>query len=327
MEPIDYTPVRISPANWAEHAEALSRIRHAVFMLEQGVSTDEEWDGKDEAAHHWLAWDADGEPLGTARLLPDGQLGRMAVLESHRGRGVGSALLRAVIAHARAAGMAALTLNAQRQAIPLYQRHGFDIVGEVFDDAGMPHWPMRLILDPPAHSTTDNRTPTADSSTHPVDAVDNLPEHCEGFDAVQRAAMELVGNARRELLLFSSRLLPEVFDHDIVTRTLAASCLDSRELEVLLLVRDGDHLGRCHHRLLAQQQRMPSRIAVKLLDPAIHTDCAEFLAVDGIGVLELRTDNGTLWRHAPRLATELRREFLELWRVASTDPNLRRLLL
>ncbi len=86
----------------------------------------------------------DGEPLGTGRLLPDGHIGRMAVIAPWRGRGVGDAILRTLVEAGAERGHGQLRLNAQLSAIGFYERLGFEALGPVFDDAGIPHRAMRL---------------------------------------------------------------------------------------------------------------------------------------------------------------------------------------
>lgn len=130
-------------ARWPADAGALRAVREAVFVEEQGVPAALEWDGRDAEGWHWLAEDAAGRPVGTARLLPTGQIGRMAVLPGWRRRGVGTALLRAVLRDAPACGVGALWLNAQCSAEAFYARAGFAAEGPVFAEAGIPHRSMR----------------------------------------------------------------------------------------------------------------------------------------------------------------------------------------
>jgi predicted GNAT family N-acyltransferase len=91
-------------------------------------------------------FDRAGRLLGTGRLLPDGHVGRMAVLPQARGTGVGSALLAALLQAARARGDREVALSAQTHAIPFYERFGFVVEGEEYDDAGIPHRRMRRAL-------------------------------------------------------------------------------------------------------------------------------------------------------------------------------------
>lgn len=138
---------RIEPASWPQDRDALRAVRETVFVEEQGVPLSLEWDDQDAIARHLLARDATGQPIGTARLLPDGHIGRMAVLADWRGKGVGSALLQAVLAQARQHGLTQVMLNAQCSALGFYERLGFVAEGPVFDDAGIPHRRMRLSLN------------------------------------------------------------------------------------------------------------------------------------------------------------------------------------
>lgn len=126
-------------ADWINDAERLGSVRTAVFIREQRVPADMEWDGLDETAIHVIAEDSSGAAIGTARLLPGGQIGRMAVLAPWRNRGVGRLLLRRVLDIARTEGCAHLFLNAQISARAFYERQGFHAVGDVFDEAGIPH--------------------------------------------------------------------------------------------------------------------------------------------------------------------------------------------
>ena len=140
-------PSRVRTADWQHDATALMAVRSTVFVVEQKVPPELEWDGRDGDADHWLAEDAGGAPIGVARLLGSGQVGRMAVLPAWRHRGVGRALLDAVLRDAARHGIAELWLNAQCTAEPFYTRAGFAPEGAVFDEAGIPHRRMRRRLE------------------------------------------------------------------------------------------------------------------------------------------------------------------------------------
>lgn len=136
-------PLRIELGAWDRLRAAAEPIRFAVFVEEQSVPAEIELDEFDAVSLHALAFDASGVAVGTGRLLPDGHIGRMAVLPRARGAGVGSAMLRALMDAARARGMREVMLNAQTHAMPFYARFGFAPEGEEFDDAGIPHRAMR----------------------------------------------------------------------------------------------------------------------------------------------------------------------------------------
>ena len=117
-------------------------IRMEVFVREQNVPADLEMDDNDALCLHAVAYDADGQPLGTGRLLPDGHIGRMAVLGRARGKGVGGAILKGLMDKARERGDEKVVLSAQTHAAEFYLAHGFAMAGDVFYEAGIPHIEM-----------------------------------------------------------------------------------------------------------------------------------------------------------------------------------------
>ena len=132
----------IAETDWVHDAPRLAAVRRTVFIDEQGVPEAMEWDEHDAAARHFLAVADDGTPIGCARLLPGGHLGRMAVLPAWRGHGIGRALLAAIEAAARMRGYALLRLSAQTHAAGFYARAGFGAVGAEYAEAGIPHVAM-----------------------------------------------------------------------------------------------------------------------------------------------------------------------------------------
>ncbi len=138
--------VRVELGDWPSMRSSAEPVRYAVFVEEQKVPAEIELDEFDPVSVHALALDGQGRALGTGRLLPDGHIGRMAVLKQARGRGVGSALLRRLIDAARLRGDRQLVLSAQTHAIAFYARFGFVAEGEVYDDAGIPHQRMRRVF-------------------------------------------------------------------------------------------------------------------------------------------------------------------------------------
>ena len=129
--------------------EACVALRRAVFIVEQGISEEDEIDDLDGVGIHILAQD-DGEPVGTARLLisgTTGKIGRICVLKSHRGTGLGAAIVNHSVDVLKARGdLDRIALGAQEYAIGFYEKLGFQVCGPIYDDAGIPHREMEIIL-------------------------------------------------------------------------------------------------------------------------------------------------------------------------------------
>ncbi|MCY1286958.1 Acetyltransferase [compost metagenome] len=133
--------IHVRVADWQKDNADLRRIREAVFIAEQSVAPELEWDAEDADAVHFLAFERD-YAIGTARLLPDGHIGRVSVLKDWRGLKVGDRLLQAAIAEAERRGLKRQMLSAQVHATAFYERHGFKIVSSEFLEAGIPHVDM-----------------------------------------------------------------------------------------------------------------------------------------------------------------------------------------
>lgn len=140
--PVDIVEYRIESGDWSTLGCAAMQVREPVFVREQGVPVDIERDAHDATSHHVVAFGPDGEPIGTGRLLPDGHVGRLAVLKRWRGRGVGAALFERLLGMASAASMQHLELHAQTHAAGFYTRYGFAATGSEFYEAGLPHITM-----------------------------------------------------------------------------------------------------------------------------------------------------------------------------------------
>lgn len=149
------SPLRCQLGSWAELASLASHIRFTVFVDEQGVPADMELDEEDASAIHAIIFDAEHHPVATARLIAPGRLpgeadipetaariGRMAVLAANREQGVGAFLLQNMIAAAMSQGWPIQALHAQQYAAGFYQKAGFVVVGQPFEEAGIAHVSM-----------------------------------------------------------------------------------------------------------------------------------------------------------------------------------------
>ena len=140
--------LKVEIVKWIDRHAALTMIREKVFIEEQKVTPQLEWDGLDEEAIHFLAYKNE-EVVGCGRaIVTEGlmQLGRMAVLKDHRGEGVGSALVDKAVTTSKLNQLLAIHISAQCHAIDFYKKFGFTITSDIYLDADIPHRDMRLEL-------------------------------------------------------------------------------------------------------------------------------------------------------------------------------------
>lgn len=134
-------------ADWLQHADTIREIRRRVFIVEQQVAEELEIDAQDYRYIHALASDGDGNAIGTGRLVltdGEGRIGRMAVLQAWRRRGVGNAILNLLVDEAKLRGATSVVLHAQTHAEGFYAARGFVAEGGVFEEAGIEH--IRMFL-------------------------------------------------------------------------------------------------------------------------------------------------------------------------------------
>lgn len=132
------TNFTIKMTSWPESENELRRVRQQVFIEEQAVPVALEWDEHDQDAVHILAQDTHNHAIGTARLLNDGHIGRMAVMKDWRDRGIGTAMLQVLLEYCEHHQLSPF-LDAQTHAIGFYKKFGFKTIGAEFLDAGIPH--------------------------------------------------------------------------------------------------------------------------------------------------------------------------------------------
>lgn len=138
--------VTVHRVTWQQAESDLRTVRTIVFIEEQSVTPEFEWDVIDKDAVHLLAIH-DNQPIGCLRIIHYQKIGRMAVLNQWRGFGVGKMLLNEAIGICRAQGSKQIDLSAQTHAILFYQQAGFQITSAEYTDVQIPHMDMRLNLD------------------------------------------------------------------------------------------------------------------------------------------------------------------------------------
>ena len=138
----------ITITDWEDARELVKPIRIKVFILEQKVPEELEWDEYDETAWHAVA-KSNHQVIGTGRLIINqsiAKIGRMAIDPEFRGKGIGMEVLKALINKGKEKGAQEFILHAQTHAIAFYAREGFEPYGPIFDEAGIPHVEMRLYI-------------------------------------------------------------------------------------------------------------------------------------------------------------------------------------
>jgi predicted GNAT family N-acyltransferase len=138
--------VKITQVGWREAESYLRAVRTPVFIVEQFVAPDFEWDELDASAVHLLALQ-NNEPIACLRIIDYHKIGRMAVLKEFRGNGLGAALLLEAVNICKAHGSKSVYLSAQTHAIGFYQACGFIVTSEVYQDVHIPHVDMQMMLD------------------------------------------------------------------------------------------------------------------------------------------------------------------------------------
>lgn len=134
--------MNILTSDWHSSQAQLTFVRRQVFVLEQGIDEQDEWDEQDSSATHFIAFGTTAVPIGVCRLTEAGQISRLAVLPNYRHQGYGSMLLRKAVQVAREMGLKEVFLHAQTDVQLFYQNYGFETDGLIFMEAGKPHIKM-----------------------------------------------------------------------------------------------------------------------------------------------------------------------------------------
>jgi len=316
--------IRIERVSWQTAEKELRALREAVFINEQHVPEELEWDGRDAASAHVLAYDEQGRPIGTGRLLPDGHIGRMAVLPPWRHQGVGSALLQALIGIARRMHLPRLELDAQTQALGFYERQGFHAFGEVFMDAGILHQRMQLAL--PESASGEGDTPLGLSAQKLGESRDTLYLRSRGDN--REAALRLVQQAHRSLHLFTHDLDPALFDTREFIEAVKQLAIYSTRSKVYILLKDPTAAITRGHRIVELARRISSHVFIHRAAEEDLDRSDSFMVVDETGLLRRPHGarfEGTVEFNNPGEARQLLKFFNEAWERSVPESELKRL--
>ncbi len=320
MIPTDFT---IELADWANERDrnACSAVREQVFIVEQQVPRDDEWDALDATSRHVLARDATGNPIGTGRLTPDGMIGRMAVLRDWRGKQIGAAILNTLIEQAHALAYPAVELHAQTQAVPFYEQFGFVTYGNEFVECEIKHFYMRLQLALTAKPARTALPPRPEVRSVAIESIEQATTE----------TLSLIAGAKRELCIYTRDLDPALFDTEPMLEALKHLAISGRGASIRIIVQEPQKLAAYGHRLIALAQRLTSVFAFRT--PAEEADLqypSAFLLNDTRGyyfrVLGNRYE-GDAVNYAPGKHAQLQEFFNQAWERSEASDELRQLAL
>lgn len=306
---------RVEPADYRTDFQDLRRVREPVFVVEQQVPIELEWDALDPVCQHVIARDNANRPIGTGRLTPQRKIGRMAVLSEWRGRGVGEAMLVALIDAARAQRWPEVELNAQIGAVGFYAKYGFTPQGEEYDEVGIRHQTMRLQLAP-----VEERPPST-----PRPALASV----ETFDEALRATVAAIAGSRRELCVFSRDLDQGLLAAPAIMDALRAYATSGVGATVRVLLLDPLIPIQLNHPWLTLAQRLSSVFAFRACEEEHDRQYPSAFVVGDRGGLYFRPIGGRIEGEAsdasPARARQLREGFDRMWERARPCTEFRSL--
>ena len=318
--------IHILPADWKTHAETLRAIRGTVFIEEQQVPKNLEWDGEDEHAHHFLAINAAGQRMGCARLLPSGQIGRMAVLAEYRGSGIGNLLLNSAVETAKQLGMNKVFLHAQAHAESFYRKAGFRPVGGEYMEAGIAHQSMELELPIPFEAIDTASKPNIREQSPPADQQANELLKYSGETDCRDGLVDALRWPMRAVRIYSPSLDHALFDQPSVVDALSSFVRRGPPAHLQVLIHSFSAIVSRGHRLLELARRLDSKIELHVVATDQTADKHSCMIGDEQSFWLLPDHNeyqAFANRFDPVQATRLAERFDYLWTRSQVSPELR----
>jgi predicted GNAT family N-acyltransferase len=323
--------VHVVPVSWSSHRDQLRRVREVVFIEEQQVPREIEWDGEDDVSTHFLAITEAGQPVGCARLLPSGQIGRMAVLPTHRGTGLGRRLLEEAVEEAKRQGYSKVYLHAQTHALEFYRKGGFLPVGPEFMEAGIPHQAMELELPIPFQPPGEVERPVVRES--PDQAGQHPPSRLEQYHGEMDCLLGLLRCLtvpRRRLAIFSQLLDHVLYDQAPLIEAVSRFARSSPSADVRVLISEPSLIVSRGHRLVELARRLDSRIEIRRIPGELSPGEESFVTWDARGYFlmpDFRAYTAIVNLYDPVQTRHLLEAFDYYWARSSKDPELRTLKL
>ncbi len=308
--------LHIIETTWNRDKAAIQSVRRKVFVEEQGISEDDEWDEMDSDSTHLLALLND-QPVGTARLVirdKDQQpvfnscselasIGRLAVLPQYRRHNIASQLLSIATACARRS-VNAVFIHAQTYCLPLYEKQGFIAIGDSFDEVGIPHQKMCRDFSKEKHKLLKN--------------VDDFRLQCD----------HLVRSTRQDLRLLSTHLDFLLYDRSAFVDAVSQLARYSRFSDVRLLIKDPGPLIEKGHRLLDLSRRLSDKIQIRIAPWELEDKDRAYLIGDDKYLLMKNDDldyQGFVDFNAPLQSRDIIAEFDRIWTHSHKSADFRQL--
>lgn len=300
---------RAEPADFVADFDDLRNVREAVFVVEQQIPKDIEFDNIDPSCYHFIARDVHHNAIGTARLSPDQKLGRMAVLPEWRNKGVGKALLISAIDKARKLGWTEIFLNSQVAATGFYEKAGFVKQGQLFNEANIPHQTMYLAITP---INVEARRPA------PKPRQDSIPAvKTRSLDEITPPVIELINNASRQICIYTLDLDYHLYGQSGVIAALKQFAISTRGGSISIIIHDVLAIPSQAHPIFELAHRLPSTFLLRT--PVEVEDLkysSAFIANDREGYLFQLFNNRYQADWSPNLPSRNRQlvdEFDRIW--------------
>jgi len=306
-------------ADWDRDQPGIRAVRERVFVEEQAVPADLEWDGLDPGCVQAVAESEECDVIGTGRLHPSGKIGRMAVLREWRGAGVGAGLLRVLMDEARSRGMEEVYLHAQTRVLGFYERFGFVAEGEEFEEADIPHRAMRARLAGGKMSVLGAAVEADRQGTRIV---------LEGKDEFAEAVVRVSARASRGIAIFTPDLESGVYDSPRFLENVKRLVLSRSHARIRVLISDPTRVIKTVNRFVHFGRRLSSFIEFRQLTPEMPArDDAFFLSDDCALVYRARAERweGIADTDERRLARMYLEQFDHMWHLAEPALELRQM--
>ena len=325
--------VHIIPVTWESHEAALRGIRQSVFVEEQNIPIDLEFDAEDATAWHVLALNSAGQAQGCARMLTNGLIGRVAVLADARGNGLGSQLLTALVDRAGEERLTRVFLHAQAEAEAFYKKLDFIPTGVRFMEAGIEHLTMERALPIPFDTVGIGATrivrsgdprPDIDNATS-VQKRSRLREFGDEGTAREQLHTVLSG-ARRSIVLYSPTLDHELFDQSPVVEEMSRLARSAPGAQIDVLIRDSQLIVGRGHALVELARRLDEKLQIRRLGDSARGDDQSWLVADNSALwVQSEPDEYRGWSDTwnPVQAERFSQRFTHLWDRSVSDPELR----